>query len=81
MKTTIDISDSLLSEAKSVAVEEKSSVKALVEEGLRKVLSERKDTRRFRLRKASVKGKGLQNGIEEGSWERLRELIYEGRGA
>jgi hypothetical protein len=55
-------------------------VKALVEEGLRRVASERKRRGRFRLRKATFKGKGLQPQLAGVSWGQLRELSYEGRG-
>lgn len=79
MKTTIEISDSLLDEAKKLAAKEGTTVRAFVEQGLRKVVAERK-TRVFRLRKAAFKGKGIQPGMEDATWERIRETIYQGRG-
>jgi len=81
MKTTIDIPEPLLAEARKVADREGVTLKALVEQGLRHLLAERKHRRAFRLRKASFKGSGLQLGEEESSWARIRELAYEGRGA
>ena len=80
MKTTIEISDSLLEEAKKLAAKEGTTVRAFVEQGLRRIVAERKSKGLFRLRKASFKGKGLQAGAEDGSWERIREKIYQGRG-
>jgi len=80
MKTTIEISDSLLEEAKKLAAKEGTTVRAFVEQGLRRVLSERKRRGVFRLRKASFKGNGLQPGVASGSWDRIRDAIYEGRG-
>lgn len=80
MKTTVEISDVLLEEAKSVASREHTTLRALMEEGLREALNKRKPRGAFRLRKASYRGKGLQPGLSEGSWERVRDLIYEGRG-
>ena len=80
MKTTIEISDSLLEEAKKLAAKEGTTVRAFVEQGLRRIVAERKSKGLFRLRKASFKGKGLQAGVEDGSWERIREKIYQGRG-
>lgn len=80
MKTTIEIPNSLLEEAKKVASREGTTVRALVETGLRHVLSERKKRGVFRLRKASFKGKGLQPGVADASWERITEMAYEGRG-
>jgi len=80
MKTTIEISDSLLDEAKKLAAKEGTTVRALVEQGLRKVVAERKSRGVFRLRKAAFKGKGIQPGMENATWERIRETIYQGRG-
>jgi hypothetical protein len=80
MKTTVEIADSLLEEARRTAAREGRTVRALVEEGLRKVLAERKRGSTFRLRKATFKGEGLQPQVAGASWERIRELAYEGRG-
>lgn len=82
MKTTIDIADALLAEAKQVAAAERTTLRSLVEQGLREAIEKRRrNTGRFRLRNASVRGHGLQPGIREGDWEQIRDLIYEGRGA
>ncbi|HTT40436.1 MAG TPA: DUF2191 domain-containing protein [Burkholderiales bacterium] len=81
MKTTIDIATPLLTEARKVAAREGITVKTLVEQGLRRELAERRRSGPFRLRKASFRGKGLQAGVKDASWERIRELAYEGRGA
>lgn len=80
MKTTIDIRDPLLQEAKRVAAREGTTVRALVEQGLRQVLSQRKRRGVFRLRKVTFTGNGLQAGVAGLSWERMRDLAYEGRG-
>ena len=81
MKTTVEIADALLAEARKLAARERRTVRALMEEGLRRVLKERGQRGRFRLRKVTFRGKGLQADVGEGSWQRIRELIYEGRGA
>lgn len=81
MKTTVVISDSLLREAKRVAARERTTVRSLIEQGLRHAVDQRKRVRRFRLRKASFKGKGLSAEAERLGWDRLRDLAYEGRGA
>ena len=78
MKTTVEIADSLLDEAKVVASNEETTLRKLIEDGLRRELAERKRRRKFRLRRASFKGKGMQPGVE--SWDRIRDLAYEGRG-
>ena len=80
MKTTIEIADKLLEQAKRVAVRDRTTVRALVEHGLRRELTDRTRAKPFRLRKASFKGRGLQPGARGLSWERLREMAYEGRG-
>ena len=81
MKITIEIADPLLDEARVIAASHETTVQALVEEGLRRILVERRARRQFRLRKASFKGKGLHPGAESGSWEPIRDLTYTGRGA
>ena len=80
MKTTIEIPNSLLEEARKLASQEGTTVRALVETGLRRVLAERKKRGRFKLRNASFTGNGLQPGVTDASWERIREMAYEGRG-
>jgi Arc/MetJ family transcription regulator len=59
MKTTIEIADPLLAEAKTLAAREQTTVRALVEEGLRHVVRARRPTKtaRFKLRDASVRGR------------------------
>jgi hypothetical protein len=80
MKTTVEIPDSLLDEARKLAAREKTTVRALIEEGLRRILEERKRGP-FHLRRASFKGCGLQPELTGAGWERIRDLSYESRGA
>lgn len=75
MKTTVNISDSLLEEARKIAARDKTTVRDLIERGLRKILAERKGARDFRLRKATFKGNGLQPGVADANWERIRDLV------
>jgi hypothetical protein len=79
MKTTIQIPASLFEEARELAHRQRTTLKALVVEGLRRIVSERKRHSRFCLRKATFKGSGLQPHLAA-SWEQIRELSYEGRG-
>lgn len=81
MKTTIHIPDSLLQEARRLAQRDNTTLKALVEQGLRRAVAERKEPGGFRLRKATFKGRGLQRAVVGASWEQIRELSYAGRGA
>lgn len=80
MKTTIEIPDPVFAEAKRLAQREKSTLRALVEEGLRLVLERRGDEERFRLRDASVDGQGLRPELRGASWDEIRGLAYRGRG-
>jgi hypothetical protein len=81
MKTTVEISDALLEEAKALAAREKSTLRELIEDGLRRVLAGRRQRGAFQLRDASFRGKGLSPEFRDAGWERIREAIYEGRGA
>jgi len=82
MKTTIQISNNLFKEARKVAQQEQTTLKALVEEGLHKVISERRRRKGkdFRLRKATFKGKGLQPHLAGVTWDKILDISYEGRG-
>jgi hypothetical protein len=80
MKTTVEIPEALLDEARRVATRERTSVRALIEEGLRRVMADRSRARAYRLRRATFKGDGLQPAAEGASWEQIRGLVYEGRG-
>jgi hypothetical protein len=80
MKTTLDISDPLFAEARKLAAREHTTLRALVEQGLRQVVAERKRKGAFRLRKASFKGRGLRPELGEAGWDQVRALAYEGRG-
>ena len=81
MKTTIDIADRLLGEAKREAARRGITLRELMEAALRDHLDSTTSRKPFTLRDASVKGRGPQPGIEEGDWETIRGLLYEGRGA
>lgn len=80
MKTTVEIADSLLRDARKVAARERTTLRALVEQGLRHVVAEKKQGSSFRPRKATFKGRGLHPEFEDAGWDSLRALIYEGRG-
>ena len=80
MKTTVEISDALAREAREIARRDKTTLRELIEMGLRAVLRERRREIGFRLRDASFGGKGLQAEFRGADWERLREAAYEGRG-
>jgi hypothetical protein len=64
MRTTIDINDRLLAEAKSLAAERGFSLKALVEEALRERLQGRANGRRVAVELPTYSGNGLQPGVD-----------------
>ena len=73
MKTTLDLPDELLIEAKKRAAEERRPLRALVEEGLRLVLRKPEGRQRKRqVRLVTVKG-GLAPDLDISS----REAMYE----
>lgn len=80
MKTTVEIPDALLAEAKRTALQERTTIKALLVEGLRRLLEDRRKGAAFRLRRVTFRGRGLQPGFADGSWDRIRDAAYEGRG-
>lgn len=80
MKTTVEIPDALLDEARKLAARQDSTLRVLIVEGLRRIVAERKRTGGFKLRKASYRGNGLQTEVVDAPWERIRELVYDKRG-
>lgn len=77
MKTTIEIADPILEEAKAIAAREGTTVRALVESGLRHVVAERRAHHAaFKLRDASFDGEGIAPELRGASWERIRDLAY-----
>jgi len=80
MKTTVELSDALLAEARNIAAREGITLRTLIEQGLRHAVSQCKQRRRFRLRKVTFKGRGRSATVRGAGWEQLRGLVYEGRG-
>ena len=82
MKTTIEISDALLVAAKRAAAERGTTLRTIVEAALRRYLETTVGGAQAspRLRRCTFRGRGLQPGISESDWSRLRERAYEGRG-
>jgi len=76
VKTNLDIDHRLLREARLVAAREGTTVSALAEEGLRRVVRRNRHGRAFRLRKASFNGRGLCADLVGADWNRIRGLAY-----
>ena len=72
--------DALLEEARNFDALEHTTIKVLIEEGLCKTIDDRKSKQGFKLRKATFNGNGSNRDADGASWEKLREMSYEGRG-
>jgi len=79
MKTTIEIADALLIRAKRHAKRAGKPLRALVEEGLRRMLDDATPRTDYTLPDHSVGQPGAQNPLEHMSWPDLRDQIYGGR--
>jgi hypothetical protein len=77
MKTTVEIPDSLFKEAKNLAAMEGTTLKALVSEGLRRIVAERQKKEAFKLRKATFRGQGMQPHLADASWDQLGDLAIQ----
>ena len=80
MKTTVEIADSLLAAARRLAAKEGTSVRALIEEGLRRVVDKRVARGGFTLRRVPFGGDGLSPDLSPGDWESIRDRAYGDRG-
>lgn len=77
IKTTVEISDAVLTAVRELARREQTTVKALIERGLRHELAKAEQKPTFHLRRASFGGQGLRQDNPDARWDRLRELSYE----
>ena len=79
MKTTVDISDALLTRAKRHARKVGRPLRALIEDGLRRVLDAERAVTSYQLPDLSVGDRGGPNPLEVMSWSELRDEIYGGK--
>ena len=78
MKTTIEISDALLADAKRQASLDHVTLRTLFESALRRELqARRRSAQPFRLRRATFRGRGLNPELTDLRWDAIRDLIYE----
>lgn len=82
MKTTIELPDDLLERGKAVARRENSTLKALIEEGLRLALRARSRSRQTAAPFSAqpFQGDGLTPEFAGAGWEKIRDEIYRDRG-
>lgn len=76
MKTTLELSDALLLQAKELAKKEHTTLRNLTEEGLSRVLAEREARSRVKIQPVTFKGKGLSPEFRQASWTSLRDAAY-----
>ena len=83
MKTSIDISDNLFKRVRLLAQQRKTSMRALVEEGLRLLFSQGEQRKRTNAKVLVFGGDGLtEEFMGRGfSWEALRSEAYKDHGA
>ena len=81
MKTTIEISDALIEQARLVAHKEGTTLRALVEEGLQRSLEARRQAARRPFDFPSYGGGGLTDEFHGASWGRIRDEIYREHGS
>lgn len=76
MKTTVNLPDELLREAQELARRDGTTLKQLIETGLRSVVKQRSGELQFTLADASVDGRGVRPEFRGAGWEQLRDTIY-----
>ncbi len=76
MRTTVHINDALARRVRALMAERHTTLRALVEEGLRRVVEEGRPSATFRLRDASAGQRGLAEGVDDASWESLSRFLY-----
>ena len=79
MKTTIDIADALLARAKRHAQRSGIPLRAVVEEGIRRVLAAEDAPTTYQLPDLSVGDARDANPLERMSWPELSDEIYGSR--
>ena len=80
MKTTVEIATPVLKAAKRLAAQEGTTLRELVEQGLRRVLEEHEHHAEFVLRDSSFAGSGLQPEFRGAAWDEIRDAAYRERG-
>jgi len=79
MKTTIELPDELLERTRKLARREGTTLKSLIEEGLRLALRARERRRATQVTVRPFRGDGLTPEFRDAGWDRIRDEIYRGR--
>jgi hypothetical protein len=80
VKTTINIADALLDEARRQAQSRHTTLRELIHEGLRSVIERQRQEDDLRLISIPAVEGGLSPGFRDAAWGRIREAAYRGRG-
>jgi hypothetical protein len=78
-RPTVELPDDLLREAQQIARAEGTTLKSLMEEGLRAVVGRHRESRRFELEDASLGGRGLRPEFAGADWASIRYAAYGSR--
>jgi hypothetical protein len=81
VKKTIEIRDSLFDQMQRLAQREKTTFRALTEEGLRLVLKKKMKPSSRLSPLITFRGTGVPKEGADWNWERIREEIYRGPGS
>jgi hypothetical protein len=81
MKTTVELPDELIKQARRVARQEGGTLRGLLEEGLQRSLEARRQAACRKLDFPSYGGSGLTEEFQGATWDSIRDEIYQERGA
>ena len=76
MKTTVEIDDQLLTRAKEAARRRKTTLRRLIEQGLRHELSQKPKAKPYRMKDVSVGGGGLLPGVDLSDPDQFLRAAY-----
>lgn len=77
MKTTVEIPDALLRQAKRLAAKKGIPVRELIEQGLRHAIAEHAKPKKSAFRQITFGGGGLTAEFQNAPWSKIREAAYE----
>lgn len=77
MRTTVNIDDHLLSEAKKQALESGSTLNRVIEDALRRTLSTNRKIKKNKVTLVTVRGTGLRHGVNLDDNQSLLDIMDE----
>lgn len=80
MRTSVDIPDPLLRRARRLARERGTTLRQVLLDGLRAIVSSEKPSSKYRLKDRSYGSGGLVDGLSWGDAQAIDELTYGDRG-